>query len=167
MGNGGPHSICSCSLLVHYSTQFGARAANVDPLWPAVRTRPLCPYPEVARYSGTGSIDDTANFMCVPPIEVRIEADTLNLRSKGTFTAVISVPKGYDIRDWNIANLSCEGALAVKGVISGNKYIVKFKRQDLKGVQTGDEVTLTVKGTFTYDGQTAQIQASDTIRVIK
>jgi hypothetical protein len=32
-----------------------------------VRTRPLCPYPEVARYSGNGSIDDTANFSCHAP----------------------------------------------------------------------------------------------------
>jgi len=30
-----------------------------------VRTRPLCPYPEVARYDGSGSIDDAANFACV------------------------------------------------------------------------------------------------------
>ncbi|MNC94675.1 Tannase and feruloyl esterase [compost metagenome] len=32
-----------------------------------VRTRPLCPYPEVARYQGQGSIDDAANFRCVAP----------------------------------------------------------------------------------------------------
>jgi len=32
-----------------------------------VRTRPLCPYPQVARYSGQGSIDDAANFRCVAP----------------------------------------------------------------------------------------------------
>ena len=30
-----------------------------------VRTRPLCPYPQVARYSGQGSMDDAANFRCV------------------------------------------------------------------------------------------------------
>jgi feruloyl esterase len=30
----------------------------------AVRTRPLCPYPQVAVYSGTGSLDDAANFAC-------------------------------------------------------------------------------------------------------
>ena len=29
------------------------------------RTRPLCPYPQVARYKGSGSIDDAANFTCV------------------------------------------------------------------------------------------------------
>jgi feruloyl esterase len=28
------------------------------------RTRPLCPYPLVARYKGTGSADDAANFAC-------------------------------------------------------------------------------------------------------
>jgi Tannase and feruloyl esterase len=32
-----------------------------------MRTRPLCPYPQVARYSGHGSIDDAANFRCVSP----------------------------------------------------------------------------------------------------
>ncbi len=32
-----------------------------------VRTRPLCPYPEVARYAGHGSSDDAANFSCVSP----------------------------------------------------------------------------------------------------
>jgi feruloyl esterase len=29
------------------------------------RTRPLCPYPLVARYKGTGSVDDAANFACI------------------------------------------------------------------------------------------------------
>jgi hypothetical protein len=32
-----------------------------------VRTRPLCPYPQVARYRGTGSVDDAANFACRAP----------------------------------------------------------------------------------------------------
>ena len=31
------------------------------------RTRPLCPHPQVARYRGTGSIDDAANFTCQVP----------------------------------------------------------------------------------------------------
>lgn len=33
----------------------------------AVMTRPLCPYPEVARYTGSGRTDDAANFACVKP----------------------------------------------------------------------------------------------------
>ncbi|MFN7983824.1 MAG: tannase/feruloyl esterase family alpha/beta hydrolase [Vicinamibacterales bacterium] len=31
------------------------------------RTRPLCPYPQVARYKGTGSIDAAENFACRLP----------------------------------------------------------------------------------------------------
>ena len=31
------------------------------------RSRPLCPYPEVARYKGQGSTDDAANFECRMP----------------------------------------------------------------------------------------------------
>jgi len=31
------------------------------------RTRPLCPYPQVAKYKGAGSIDDAANFICAQP----------------------------------------------------------------------------------------------------
>ena len=31
------------------------------------RSRPLCPYPQVAKYKGSGSIDDAANFTCAAP----------------------------------------------------------------------------------------------------
>jgi feruloyl esterase len=30
------------------------------------RTRPLCPYPLVAKYKGSGSVDEAANFVCKP-----------------------------------------------------------------------------------------------------
>lgn len=36
-------------------------AGNVD------RTRPLCPYPQIAQYKGSGSIDDAKNFVCKEP----------------------------------------------------------------------------------------------------
>lgn len=32
-----------------------------------VRSRPLCPYPQVARYSGQGSVDEASNFGCAHP----------------------------------------------------------------------------------------------------
>ncbi len=35
-----------------------------NPASGVARTRPLCPYPQVARYKGSGSIDDAANFVC-------------------------------------------------------------------------------------------------------
>ena len=48
------------TLLATHST-----AGKVD------RTRPLCPYPQVARYKGTGNIDEAANFACVAPTAPR------------------------------------------------------------------------------------------------
>jgi hypothetical protein len=36
-----------------------------------VRTRPLCPYPAVASYTGNGSTDDAKNFVCETPFEYR------------------------------------------------------------------------------------------------
>ena len=32
-----------------------------------VRTRPLCPHPQVARYTGAGSVDEAASFRCEVP----------------------------------------------------------------------------------------------------
>ena len=39
-----------------------AKAGAATP-WPG-RTRPLCTYPQQARYKGSGSIEDAANFVC-------------------------------------------------------------------------------------------------------
>jgi hypothetical protein len=30
-------------------------------------TRPICPYPEVAKYNGVGSTNDAGNFTCQAP----------------------------------------------------------------------------------------------------
>jgi hypothetical protein len=38
-----------------------------NPAGGVVRTRPLCPYPAVASWKGTGSTDDAANFTCMTP----------------------------------------------------------------------------------------------------
>jgi feruloyl esterase len=50
------HGEAPTSLVASHSTD-----GKVD------RTRPLCPYPQVARYKGTGSIDEAANFVCRAP----------------------------------------------------------------------------------------------------
>ncbi|WOT05896.1 tannase/feruloyl esterase family alpha/beta hydrolase [Shewanella youngdeokensis] len=44
-----------------------AGSTDIPADWSATRTRPLCPYPAVVTYSGTGSIEDAANFSCVSP----------------------------------------------------------------------------------------------------
>ncbi|HTC53215.1 MAG TPA: tannase/feruloyl esterase family alpha/beta hydrolase [Steroidobacteraceae bacterium] len=66
-GGEGPNSFDSLTALEHWVEQGQAprrilaehrTAGLVD------RTRPLCPYPQVARYSGKGSIDAAVNFTC-------------------------------------------------------------------------------------------------------
>jgi feruloyl esterase len=51
--------------------EHGAAPARIDAsrvvAGKVVRTRPLCAYPQVARYKGSGSIDDAANFTCTKP----------------------------------------------------------------------------------------------------
>jgi feruloyl esterase len=42
----------------------GGVNADVPSGWSAGRTRPLCPYPQVARYRGTGDIESAASFVC-------------------------------------------------------------------------------------------------------
>lgn len=69
-GGEGPDSFDSLTALEHWVEQGQApdrliaahrTAGQVD------RTRPLCAYPQVARYNGAGSIDDAANFGCGSP----------------------------------------------------------------------------------------------------
>jgi len=38
--------------------------AEVPAAWAASRTRPLCAYPQVARYNGTGDPDSASSFTC-------------------------------------------------------------------------------------------------------
>ncbi len=44
---------------------IATKRPSAGPQAPAQRTRPLCPYPQVARYKGSGSTDEAANFSCV------------------------------------------------------------------------------------------------------
>lgn len=44
---------------------IATKRQSASPQSPALRTRPLCPYPKVARYKGSGSMDEAANFNCV------------------------------------------------------------------------------------------------------
>ncbi|WP_066337941.1 tannase/feruloyl esterase family alpha/beta hydrolase [Azohydromonas lata] len=42
----------------------GGVNADVPASWAADRTRPLCPYPQVARYKGSGSLEAAESFSC-------------------------------------------------------------------------------------------------------
>jgi len=41
-------------------------------------TRPLCPYPQIAKYKGTGDANDSANFVCATTEDSPAVADRLN-----------------------------------------------------------------------------------------
>ena len=47
----------------HPATTMGTQGALTDKAF----TRPICPYPQVARYQGSGNADDASNFSCVAP----------------------------------------------------------------------------------------------------
>jgi hypothetical protein len=91
----------------------------------------------------------------------------MNLKNKGGFTAFITVPEGYHMKDWKLQNVTCEGAKARSGFAIGNKYIATFRTQDLQDVTHAKSVELTVKGVFNHDGKQALVQASDTVRVFE
>jgi tannase/feruloyl esterase len=42
----------------------GGVNADVPASWSPTRSRPLCPYPKVARYNGTGDIESASSFTC-------------------------------------------------------------------------------------------------------
>jgi feruloyl esterase len=42
----------------------GGVNADLPGAWAANRTRPLCPFPKVARYKGFGSIESADSFIC-------------------------------------------------------------------------------------------------------
>jgi len=58
--------------------------SNGDP-----RTRPMCPFPQVAVYSGSGNIDDATNFTCEDPT-AQAAADTTGSSGGGSSGCFIS-----------------------------------------------------------------------------
>ena len=69
-GGDGPDAFDAVGVLEQWSQSGRApgriTAAQTSPTG-ASRTRPLCPYPQVAKYIGSGSVDDAANFRCGRP----------------------------------------------------------------------------------------------------
>jgi len=64
-GGPGPNQIDSLSAIDQWVTKGVAPEQIIAKR--GARTRPLCAYPKVARYTGKGSIDEAANFVCVVP----------------------------------------------------------------------------------------------------
>lgn len=109
---------------------------------------------------------------CPLPAEVNIDADTLNLNSKGKWiTCYLELPGGYDVKDIDSSTVKLslsDGGFEVGGEygeFNPNELMVKFDRSDVQDLigYPGDEVELMVTGELT-DG--TPFGGSDTIRVI-
>ncbi len=114
---------------------------------------------------GTDQVTIVVSASTLAPITIKIDPETLNLGSKGVFTAFITLPENsnYGIANIDTSSLTCEGAPVVNTNLAANKLIAKFNREDLKGVSMGDKVTFSVIGNF-KDGR--PFKGSDTIRVL-
>lgn len=68
-GGDGPFVFSAISTLDQWveSGHAPQRIVVSNPPGAPARTRPLCPYPQEATYSGKGSTDDEQNFRCVAP----------------------------------------------------------------------------------------------------
>jgi feruloyl esterase len=60
-------SLGALSAWVEHGTAPDAVRVNKMEAGKVVRSRVLCAYPEAARWKGSGSTDDAANFTCVKP----------------------------------------------------------------------------------------------------
>ncbi len=143
--------------------------APIGTPWPG-RTRPLCSYPAVTRYLGSGSVDDAANFTCVEiiPATVRIVPETLKLSKNGTFTASITSPELSIVKRGEISNVVCEGASAKGAPLKfGRTVRATFSKEDLINITAGEAVTFTVTVIVEHNGQKVAFEGSDTVRVVE
>ena len=145
--------------------------ARLDSKGKVDRTRSICPYPEVALYLGTGDINKAENFTCVEtiPAQVNMTPEKLSLGRPRGFTAIITIPEGYDVRKWETSAVVCEGAPAMKFISrlarDGGAYTARFRMEELKNITVGDAVTFTVTAIFEENGKQVAFEGSDTIKV--
>jgi feruloyl esterase len=66
-GGVGPNTFDSLGAVVQWVENGTAPTQIIATNSTSGITRPLCPYPQVATYKGSGSIDEAANFSCANP----------------------------------------------------------------------------------------------------
>jgi hypothetical protein len=59
--------LMTLALALHGEAPEDILATQPGPGGAAVRTRPLCPYPQVARYKGSGRVEAASSFECRAP----------------------------------------------------------------------------------------------------
>ena len=106
----------------------------------------------------------------LPPVMLQVVPSVLNLRTLGGLvTIVLTVPAGYDLRQWGVVDVRAEGAPAVSTALSsdGTSLVASFRRSDLINVAAGDAVTFTVTATANQGGAQGPLVGSTIVRVLR
>jgi len=135
-------------------------------------------HPNDAGYEAMGNAVNLSLFGIVaeipraalPPVMLQVVPSVLNLRTLGGLvTIVLTVPAGYDLRQWGVVDVRAEGAPAVSTALSsdGTSLVASFRRSDLINVAAGDAVTFTVTGTANQGGAQGPLVGSTIVRVLR
>lgn len=152
-------------------------------------TRPLCPYPQQAKYSGTGDPNAASSFVCTAEPEAPIElsspqytqalaieatatAPTVDLRKDGLFSVALDSTFGpQSFVEWSPSNVKAEEADAVSTTMSADGKILTatFRSSDIAaftdGRGAGKPVDVTISGFVTKDGILSLFAASAPVQL--
>lgn len=150
------------------------------------RSRPMCPYPQVARFLGSGGkagIEDAKNFACLEPAtaQVRVQAP-VSLGKDAVFTARLALPNGVNAKGLKPVALVCAGAAGAKvrkvtsqvkpyQAVYGKEppviyYQAEFKTADLINIKPGDAVPFTLTAVFDQGGKRLAFEGGQMVQVL-
>ncbi len=120
----------------------------------------------------------TFNFNAPMTWKVNIVPNMINLKSKGTFIAFITLPKQYNANDVVDGSVACQGVSAIRltpirpirlfrySKLFPQTFGAIFRTADFQNVKVGNNVQFTVTGTVkSSDGQLLDFSGSDSVRV--
>ena len=197
-GGPGPNTFDALSPLVQWVEQgvapsqiVATKFVNDNPAQGIQMTRPLCLYPQEARYAGSGDPNAASSFACVndrsdepaaelpareylAPLVIQASAPAAfdTHINAGKFAVILRVPDGSDdFHQWTPGSVKAEGATAILGApsLDGRTYSVFFKWSDLQNffanAPGGQDIDLMITGTLQHDGHQSLFAASATVRV--
>ncbi len=107
---------------------------------------------------------DKPPFRVLIPARIRIEPESLSLKSQGLLSVFLELPVPYSVRDIDISTVTLQKAHAVSGRVANNTLNLKFRRNELQHIAPGEQVELRMQGELA-DG--TLFRGKDTITVIE
>ena len=173
--------ITASDYTVQFSSAELARLQAIFPTgvcdWskPGVNQTGVLPWPtvpatgQVALSACVDSPQAAANGTCLPPVDVLMVPDTLNLRTTaGLVTAVLTLPQGYDLTQWTVNNVKLGSASALSSGLSADAatFVLVFNKRDLASLPAGSS-TLSVTGNMAKNGNQGTFTASTRVNVLR